>query len=76
MGILLISDGWRRESEVKYGRQVSSGGILFRPAGDGYEVALIELREGKVHALPKGLIDADEDPETTGPCARCGRRRG
>ena len=50
---------------MKYGRQVSSGGVLYRPAGNGFEVALIVLRDGKVHALPKGLVDAGEDPETT-----------
>jgi 8-oxo-dGTP pyrophosphatase MutT (NUDIX family) len=50
---------------MKYGRQVSSGGVLFRPAARGHEIALIKPRGGKVYALPKGLIDAGEDPEAT-----------
>jgi 8-oxo-dGTP pyrophosphatase MutT (NUDIX family) len=49
---------------MKYGRQISSGGVLYRPAGDGYEVALIKVKGGEVYALPKGLIEKGEDPET------------
>ncbi len=47
---------------MKYGREISSGGVLYRPAGDGYEVALIRVREN-VKALPKGLVDKDEKPQ-------------
>lgn len=50
---------------MKYGRQVSSGGVLYRETGAGYEVALIKIRGGTVHALPKGLIDKGEQPEAT-----------
>jgi len=50
---------------MKYGRQVSSGGVLYRPAAHAYDIALIKPRGGKVYALPKGLIDAGEDPEAT-----------
>ncbi|MBN2025171.1 MAG: NUDIX hydrolase [Actinobacteria bacterium] len=50
---------------MKYGRQISSGGVLYRSAADVYEVALIKPRGGRVYALPKGLIDAGEDPEET-----------
>lgn len=50
---------------MQYGKQVSSGGVLFRPAGDGFEVALIKVKGGKAYALPKGLIDEGESPEET-----------
>ncbi|MDI7252222.1 MAG: NUDIX domain-containing protein, partial [Actinomycetota bacterium] len=50
---------------MKYGKQVSSGGVLFRPAEGGYEVAVIRLKGGKVHALPKGLVEEGEDPLET-----------
>ena len=49
---------------MKYGKQVSAGGVLFRPGGDGYEIALIKVKGGDVYALPKGLVAAGEDPET------------
>jgi len=47
---------------MKYGREISAGGVLYRAAGDGYEVALIRVREN-VNALPKGLVDRDEKPQ-------------
>ncbi|MBC7252390.1 MAG: NUDIX hydrolase [Actinobacteria bacterium] len=50
---------------MKYGRQISSGGVLFRPADGGYEVAVIRLKGGKVRALPKGLVEEGEDPRDT-----------
>ncbi len=48
---------------MKYGKQVSAGGVLFRAAGAGYEVAVIRLKRGEVFALPKGLVDEGETPE-------------
>ena len=48
---------------MKYGRQIPSGGVLYRPSDGGYEVALIKVKGGKVYALPKGLIDEGESPE-------------
>jgi len=48
---------------MKYGKQVSAGGVLYRPSGEGYEVAVIKLAGGKVTALPKGLVDPGETPE-------------
>jgi 8-oxo-dGTP diphosphatase len=50
---------------MRYGRQTSSGGVLYRRAADGFEVALIKVKEGKVYALPKGLIDEGEEPQDT-----------
>ncbi len=51
-------------SHMKYGRQVSAGGVLFRPsAGGGYEIALIKPRGKKAYALPKGLVEEGEEPE-------------
>jgi 8-oxo-dGTP pyrophosphatase MutT (NUDIX family) len=48
---------------MKYGKEISAGGVLYRPAGKGYEVALIQPKGKAVNALPKGLIDMDENPE-------------
>lgn len=48
---------------MKYGRQISSGGVLYRPSDGGYEIALIKVKGGEVYALPKGLIDEGESPE-------------
>lgn len=50
---------------MKYGKQVSAGGVLFRHADGGYEVAVIRLAGGKVTALPKGLVEPGENPEET-----------
>lgn len=48
---------------MRYGKQVSAGGVLFRPTGSGgYEVALIRPRGKGVYALPKGLVEEGEDP--------------
>ncbi|OFW55554.1 MAG: hypothetical protein A2W01_04890 [Candidatus Solincola sediminis] len=49
---------------MKYGREISSGGVLYRLTGDGYEVALIVVESG-ANALPKGLINKGESPEET-----------
>jgi ADP-ribose pyrophosphatase YjhB (NUDIX family) len=49
-------------------RHVSSGGIVFRAAGDSYEVALIRvMRAGgdTAWALPKGWVEQGEDLEQT-----------
>jgi 8-oxo-dGTP pyrophosphatase MutT (NUDIX family) len=50
-------------TDMKYGKQVSAGGVLYRPSsGGGYEVALIRPRGKDVYALPKGLVEEGEDP--------------
>ncbi len=43
-------------------KQVSAGGIAFRPCDGGYEVALIRVRDR--WQLPKGLIEPGEAEET------------
>ncbi len=47
--------------------RISSGGVVFRPAGTGYEVALIRVRraDGDAWALPKGWVEKGEDLEHT-----------
>ena len=47
--------------------RISSGGVVFRPAGAGYEVALIRVAraEGDAWALPKGWVEKGEDLEQT-----------
>jgi 8-oxo-dGTP pyrophosphatase MutT (NUDIX family) len=46
-------------------REFSAGGVLVRPAGDGWEMAAIRPagRRAEVWALPKGRIDKDESGE-------------
>ncbi len=48
---------------ARKGRQISAGGVLYRMGDAGPEVALISLKEGRVWALPKGLVDKGEKPE-------------
>jgi 8-oxo-dGTP pyrophosphatase MutT (NUDIX family) len=45
--------------------QVSAGGVAFRTAGSGYEVALISAGTPPRWQLPKGLVDPGESPEAT-----------
>ncbi|MBI5888597.1 MAG: NUDIX hydrolase [Deltaproteobacteria bacterium] len=42
------------------GRMVSAGGVIFRIAGGGAEVALISVSPGKRWGLPKGLVEKGE----------------
>ena len=44
---------------------VSSGGVLFRKSDEVVEVALVSIRDSGVWSLPKGIIEKDEDQETT-----------
>jgi 8-oxo-dGTP pyrophosphatase MutT (NUDIX family) len=41
----------------------SSGGVVVRPSGGGWEVCLIGVRGA--WSLPKGLVEAGESPEET-----------
>lgn len=45
--------------------QVSAGGVAFRTNGDQTEIALINVGEDRRWQLPKGLVNRDEQPETT-----------
>jgi 8-oxo-dGTP diphosphatase len=45
--------------------QVSSGGVIFRRAGDGTEIALVAVKDGKVWSLPKGVVEKGEEPAET-----------
>ena len=47
--------------------RISSGGVVFRPTGAGYEVALIRVprADGDAWALPKGWVEKGEDLEQT-----------
>ena len=47
--------------------RISSGGVVFRPAGAGYEVALIRVARADrdAWALPKGWVEKGEDLEQT-----------
>jgi 8-oxo-dGTP pyrophosphatase MutT (NUDIX family) len=46
-------------------RQVSSGGVAFRRAGGGIEIAIVSVGPTARWQLPKGIVDAGESPETT-----------
>ena len=47
--------------------RISSGGVVFRPAGMTHEVALIRVAraDGRAWALPKGWVEKGEDLEQT-----------
>lgn len=53
------------KARTKVKRQVSAGGVIVREQDGTFEVALIGLRGGSVWCLPKGLVEAGEDPEVT-----------
>src|SRR5262245_33758338 len=44
-------------------REISAGCVVYRTADGGMEVALIQPRDRKAWALPKGLIEPGEPPE-------------
>jgi 8-oxo-dGTP diphosphatase len=46
-------------------RQTSSGGVIYRKAAEGVDVALVSVRGGRFWCLPKGLVDRGETPELT-----------
>ena len=45
-------------------REISAGCVVFRKAGDVAEVALIQPRDRTAWALPKGLIEHGESPQS------------
>src|SRR5215831_9629368 len=44
-------------------REISAGCVVYRTTAEGPEVALIQPRDRKAWALPKGLIERGEAPE-------------
>ena len=46
---------------MKTERQISAGGVIFRPRGKTVEVALISVKGGKLWGLPKGLVEEGEN---------------
>jgi mutator protein MutT len=56
-----------REKEAKAKipvlEQVSAGGVAFRRADAGFDIAIISMNPSGRWQLPKGLIDAGETPE-------------
>jgi len=46
-------------------KRISSGGVIFRRANNGVEVALVLVKGKKTWCLPKGTIDKGEAPEDT-----------
>ena len=44
-------------------REISAGCVVYRTTGKGTEVALIQPRDRKAWALPKGLIERGEIPQ-------------
>jgi 8-oxo-dGTP diphosphatase len=45
-------------------REISAGCVVYRTTDGGTEVALIQPRDRTAWALPKGLIERGEEPET------------
>jgi 8-oxo-dGTP pyrophosphatase MutT (NUDIX family) len=43
----------------------SAGGVIFRKAANGLEIALVSVKGGKTWCLPKGIVDKGETPEMT-----------
>jgi 8-oxo-dGTP pyrophosphatase MutT (NUDIX family) len=43
--------------------EISSGGVIYRPAGDGFEVALTQTCRGPMWCLPKGRVEEAETLE-------------
>lgn len=43
--------------------QVSAGGVAFRRAAEGYEVAIVSVGSPARWQLPKGIVDPGETPE-------------
>lgn len=53
-----------RPASIK--NQVSSGGVIFRKAGENdVEIALVAVKGGKVWSLPKGIVEKGEDTSET-----------
>ncbi len=44
-------------------RQTSSGGVIYRNAVGGREIALVSVKGGTAWCLPKGVVDSGETPE-------------
>jgi 8-oxo-dGTP diphosphatase len=43
------------------GREISAGGVVFRPVDGVIEVALISVKDGKVWGFPKGRVEKGEN---------------
>jgi 8-oxo-dGTP diphosphatase len=52
-------------SEIPTSEQVSAGGVVFRRHEDNLQVALISVGEEARWQLPKGLVNSNEEAETT-----------
>lgn len=46
-------------------RQVSAGGVVYRRAASGAEVAIVRVGPKRRWQLPKGIVEEGEDPEET-----------
>lgn len=46
-------------------RQVSAGGVVYRPAAGGAEVVIVRVGPKGRWQLPKGIVDEGEKPEET-----------
>jgi 8-oxo-dGTP pyrophosphatase MutT (NUDIX family) len=64
-----MSETPKKDTSAKAGiptlEQVSSGGVVFRKAPSGIDVALISVGKPARWQLPKGLVDPGETPEIT-----------
>ncbi len=51
------------EQKLKIGREISSGGVIYKKDEDKIKIALIHRKDRNVWALPKGKIDKGEKPQ-------------
>jgi 8-oxo-dGTP pyrophosphatase MutT (NUDIX family) len=52
-------------SKVTTKDQISAGGVAFRRAGDGIQIAIVSVKPSLRWQLPKGIVDPGETPEFT-----------
>jgi 8-oxo-dGTP pyrophosphatase MutT (NUDIX family) len=52
-----------KPSWIRTERQVSAGGVAYRTADAGPEIAIIQVLPEKRWQLPKGIVDEGESPE-------------
>ena len=56
--------GTAKRAKLTTKTQVSAGGVAFRRGDGGIEVAIVSVGAQRRWQLPKGIVEADESPET------------
>ena len=50
---------------MKKGREISSGGVIYKKDGGTIKIALISRKKGEIWGLPKGKVEKNESPDVT-----------